>query len=109
MHFQYTGNRIPHLIRFRHRQFVIHVDPAQDEHTAVLLDVTHHLRDEILRAEPYLARCQRAGKCARQSATRRRNHIVDGRGMRLDLRHVDAVVLGDRPVNTEEHGLTLRW
>jgi len=85
------------------------VDPAQDEHTAVLLDFTHHFRDEILRAELYLARCQRAGKCARQSATSRRNHIVDGRGMRLDLRHVDAVVLGDRPVNTEEHGLALGW
>jgi len=77
------------------------MDPPNDEHAAVLLDITNHLRDEILGPDLYLARCQRAGKCARESAARRRNDVVDGRGMRLDLRHVDAVMRRDRAVNTE--------
>ena len=107
MHFKNPGHRIADLIRLRHPQFVIHVDPTEDEHTLVLLDVTDHLRNEILGAEFYLARSQRAGKCARESATSRRDDVVDSRGMCLDLSHVDAIMLGDRPVNTEKDGLAL--
>jgi len=108
VHFKNPGHRIADLIRLRHPQFVIHVDPTEDEHTLVLLDVTDHLRNEILGAEFYLARSQRAGKRARESATCRRDDVVDGCGMRLDLRHVDTVVLCDGPVNTKKHGLALR-
>jgi len=77
------------------------MDSPNDEHAAVLLDIANHLCDEILGPELYLARCQRAGKCARESATRRRDDVVDGRGMRLDLRHVGSVMRRDRAVNTE--------
>jgi hypothetical protein len=41
------------------------VDAFQDQHPTLLLDFTHHLCDEILGFDLYLARCQRAGKCAR--------------------------------------------
>ena len=106
-HFKNPGHRIADLIRLRHAQLVVHVDPPQDQHTAILLDVTDHLRNEILGAEFYLTRSQRAGKRARESATRRRDDVVDSRGMCLDLRHVDAIMFGDRPVNTEKHGIAL--
>ncbi len=108
MHFQHAGHRLAYLVRLRHAQLVIHVDPPNDKHAAVLLNLANHLCDEILGLELYRARPQRAGKCARESATCRRNDVVDGRGMRLDLRHVDAVMLRDGPVNTKKHGLALR-
>ena len=101
MHFNHPGHRIAHLIRVRHVQFVFHVDPPNDEDTALLLNLTNHLCDEILGLDVYLARTQRAGKSARESATRRRNDVVDGRGMRLELGRVEAVMLRDRPVSTE--------
>jgi hypothetical protein len=41
------------------------MDPPKYEHAAVLLDLTNHLRDEILGPNRYRARTQRAGKCAR--------------------------------------------
>ena len=82
--------------------------PPQDEHIAVLLNITNHLCDEIVGPNGYLARTQRAGKFARESTTGRRNDVVDGRRMRLDRRHVDTVVFRDRPVNAENDGLALR-
>lgn len=106
MHFQHPGHRIARL--FRHAQFVFHVHPPQDEHIAVLLNITNHFCDEILGPNGYLARTQRAGKCAYESATCRSNHVVDGRCMRLDRRHVYTVVFRDRPVNTENDGFALR-
>ena len=45
MHFQHPGHRIAHL--FRHAQFVFHVHSPQDEHTAVLLNITNHLCDDM--------------------------------------------------------------
>ena len=65
MHFNHPGHGIAHLIRIRHVQFVFHVDPPNDEDTAVLLNLTNHLSNEIFGPELYLARSQRAGKCAR--------------------------------------------
>ena len=108
VHFKHPGHGIAHLIRIRHMQFVFHVDPPNDEDTAVLLNLTKHLSNEIFGPELYRARSQRAGKRARESATRRGNDIVDGRRMGLDLRHVGAIMLRDRPVNTKKDGLTLR-
>ena len=63
VYFQHPGRGIAHL--FRHPQFVFHVHPPQDEDTAVLLNLANHLRNKILGANNYLARTQRAGKCAR--------------------------------------------
>ena len=83
------------------------MDPPEDEHAALLFDLTHHVRDQIFGSDFDLARTQRAGKSARQSAARGRNDVVDGRRMRLDLGHVDAVVLGDRPMSAKKHELAL--
>ena len=106
MHFQHPGHRIAHP--FRHAQSVFHVHPPQDQHTAVILNITNYLCDEIVGPNGYLARTQRAGKCARESTTCRRNDVVDGCRMGLDRRHVYTVVLRNRPVNTENDGLALR-
>ena len=65
VHFQHTSHRIAYLIRVRHAQLVIHMDPPNDEHTAFLLNLANHLCDEILGPDLYLARTQRAGKSAR--------------------------------------------
>ena len=65
VHFQHPGHRIAHLIRVRHAQLVIHMDPPNDEDAVLLLDLANHLCDEILGLDLYLARTQRAGKCAR--------------------------------------------
>jgi hypothetical protein len=43
----------------------MHMDPPEDEHAALLLDLARHLSDDVLGPGVYLARCQRAGKCAR--------------------------------------------
>ena len=101
MHFQHAGHGIAYRLGVRHAQLVVHVDPPEDEYAPVLLDLTNHFCDEVCGLNLDLARSQRAGKCARQSATRRRDDVVDGRGMGLDLVHVEAVMLRDRPMSTE--------
>ena len=65
MHFQHTGHCVAHLIGVRHTQFVMHMDPPEDEYAALLLDLASHLSDDVLGPGVYLARSQRAGKCAR--------------------------------------------
>ena len=52
-------------IRIRGVQTVRDMYPLDHQHLALLLHVPHDFSGEILGPDLYLARCQRAGKCAR--------------------------------------------
>jgi hypothetical protein len=83
------------------------VDPAQHQHTAVLLHLAGDFPDQIVIAKLDLARCQRAGKSARESATSRGDDVVDRRRVRFHAIHLDTVVLRDRAMDTEQDRLAL--
>ena len=61
----------------RDSEFVLGMNPAQHQYFPLFLDFPRHLGDEIVRTHIYLARCQRAGKGAGESAAGGRNHIID--------------------------------
>ena len=74
-------------------KLVGHVDAANDQHVAVLLNLSGCLRREEALAGWDLARFQRTAKGARQSARGRGDEVVERRVARLvDLR-VNAIVL----------------
>ena len=91
----------------RHLQHVLHVDAPQHQHCPVFFDLPDNLDRQVVGPNRDLARSQRAGKCARESASGRRNDIIDRRRVRLRLAHVDAVVFGNSTVYTEDDRLTL--
>ncbi len=86
-------------------QRVLHVDPSKYEYRSVLFDFSSDLAHQVVGAHGNLARSQRAGKSARESATGGRNDVIDRRRMRFHPGHVDAVMLGDRAVDTKQDRL----
>ncbi|HVF00840.1 MAG TPA: hypothetical protein VNA27_05800 [Rubrobacteraceae bacterium] len=78
-------------------------DALNDEYFTLGLYLPDRIGVEII--EGNLTRCQRAGKSAEQSATRRSDHIVEGRGVRLLHVRRDTVVLGNLAVDAEENRL----
>lgn len=88
-------------------QPVRHVNTPDDQNAAVLANLPADLSGEIVWLELNVARCQRAGKSARQSATCGRHHVIECGGVPVHLGHVHAVVLGDGAVHTKENRLLL--
>ena len=105
MHLQNSFDGIVDVVR--DHEFVLGVYASQHEYVVVLLHLAGYLGDEVLCTDVYLARCQRTGKCAGESAARRRDHVVDRRGMRIQITLFDAVMLGDRSMKTKQDGLRL--
>ena len=86
-------------------EMIAHMDTANDQHIAVFLDFAGRLRREIPFSGWDLARFQRTAKGAGQSARSRGDQVVERRVVWLvDLR-VDAIVLRDGGMDTEEHGI----
>jgi hypothetical protein len=81
------------------------VHTFQHEDAAVFFYFTTHFTDEALGRDFDLARCQRAGKGAGESAACRCDDVVDSRGVRRGLRRVHTVVLGDLAVDAKGHRL----
>ncbi len=78
---------------------------SQDEDAAVLFNFAPNLTGQIRRLNDDLARCQRAGKGARESPAGGRDDVIEGGRVRLQNRRIDPVVFGNRSVRTEEHRL----
>jgi hypothetical protein len=76
------------------------MDAPDHEHALFLLDLPSRLGYQSI-GRGYLARFQRAGKCARQSANGSRDHVVQRGGVLLLGR--DAVVLGNGAMYPEHH------
>jgi hypothetical protein len=55
-----------------------------------------------------LTRFQRAGKGARQSPARGRDHVVERGGVRRNVAGLNPVMLGDLRMDAEGHRLLLR-
>ena len=86
----------------RYPQLEVHGNPLDDEHTFLCFDFTTHIRNEVIGFYLDPARCQRASKCAGQSATGGSNHIVDRRRMRFDLACVYTIVLRYGPMRAKQ-------
>ncbi len=79
-----------------------HPDAFDHQHLSLGLHVTHDLGREVVVVHRDLARSQRAGKSAGESATGSRHHVVDGGGVGLDLRWIEPVVSRNGSVDAEE-------
>ncbi len=91
-----------------HVEMVIHADAPEDQHPILRFDFTDDFSPQVVTLEFDLARCQRAGKCAEESAACSSHDIIDGRRMRGELTRLDAVVLCYSPVDAEQHRLIFR-
>jgi hypothetical protein len=91
----------------RELQPVADVNSLEDEDASLDLDLADGRRDEPLVPRGNLTRLQRASEGARQSPRGGGDDIVDRRRVRVVYVRVDLVVLGDGPVDAEEHGLSL--
>lgn len=89
-------------------QIVPHVNALDHQHPLLLADLPAHVGHEVVRRDDDSARCQRAGKGARQSATGGGHHVIQRRGVGLLVAHLHAVMLGDRAVDPEQRRLRLR-
>ena len=82
-------------------EMVGYVDAPHHQHLVLCLD----LADDICRQIPLPggnpARLQRATKGPRQSASRRRNEIVDSRGVRWVYARIHAIVFGYLVMHSE--------
>lgn len=89
----------------RHPKSVGDRDPADDEHSVIEFHLSLHIAVKVFRPEYYLARFQRAGKGAGESAARGGDHVVDGCCVRLEPFHrVEAVVPSDGAVDPKMVG-----
>ncbi len=103
MHFVHALGGFTFVLR--HLQRVFHMYPSYHQHCPIFFDFPGNFARQIVGAHGDLARSQRAGKSARESASGRRNDIVDCRRVRLRLAHINAIVLGDRAVDTKQDRL----
>ncbi len=72
-------------------------------------DITTHFGRKIPPADRDLARFQRTGKSADQSAAGRSNHIIQGGRMgHLDLLTPATVMFGNRPMGPKQDRLSFR-
>jgi len=88
-------------------QVIGHMDAADHQDSAILLDLTDRVRAEEPVAGWYLTRFQRAPEGSRQSASGRGDDVVEGRRMRLVDVGVDPIVLRDLGVRSEQDRLRL--
>jgi hypothetical protein len=86
-------------------QPVGHVDALDDQGLVLEHNLADRLDVEVISPDLDVTRFQRAGKGARQSPTRGRDHIVKRGGTRRKVVGPDAVVLGDLGMDTEGHRL----
>lgn len=85
----------------RDREPVAHVDPFDDQHAVLRLDLANSLDLITLGIDLDLTRLQRAGEGARQSTASSGHYVVQCRGMGWVLLRPDAVVLGHLGVHAE--------
>lgn len=76
-------------------------DALDHEHTVAIEDLALGGGLELASVDLDLARLQRAGKGARQSAPGRGDHVVESGGRRRKVVGRDTVVVGDLGVNAE--------
>lgn len=79
------------------------LDPFDDQHTVLGLDLPDSLDVVACRVNFDLTRLQRAGERAGQSAARRGDHVVERGCMRWILLRPDAVVLGNLRMDAEHY------
>jgi hypothetical protein len=91
----------------RHGKPVLHRDALDHEHAIVILDLADRLDLVALRIDFDLTRLQRAREGARQSAAGGGHNVVERRRVRRVLVRLDAIVLGDLRMHSEEHRLLL--
>ncbi len=84
-----------------HIEMVVHADAPEDQHPILFLDFTDDLSPQVVPFEFDLARCQRAGKGARESAASRRHEVVERGRAFSELRQIGPVVLRNGPMHAE--------
>ena len=93
----------------RNGEPIVNGDALDDEH----LFLEHHVADCLdliaLRIDIDVARFQRAGEGAGQSAASGRHHVIQRRCVRGVLVGADAVVLSDLGMNAKRHRLMFGW
>ena len=89
-------------------QAIADPDVLDGQHLVLDEDLTFGLRRQLAVARIDPARFQRASQCPCESTRRRRDHVVEGRGVIRVLTRGGAVVLSDLVVSPEDHGLWLR-
>ena len=90
-------------------QVVENVDAPNNQHVTFSFNLTGHGRCELFVTSVNLARLQRTPEGSNQSTTSRRNHVIDGSSVWLGNFCRYAVVLCDRPMNSEVNGFGLSW
>jgi len=87
----------------RSGQMIRDMNSPNDQYVVLRFDLSHHFGRQAFVAGVDLARFQRASEGPDQSATGRRHHVIQRRGMRLCNLWANAVVFGHSPVHTEAH------
>jgi len=86
------------------------VNSPDDEHVVLgQFDFTDPFAGQPVAVSPDVARFKRAPEGPGQSAGRCGDDVIKRRGARLECGGGDLVVLGDRPVDAEDHRLRLAW
>jgi len=91
------------LIGRASRQRVVHPDPLDDEHPVFHLDVTFGGGHQVPTARIDPARLQRATQGPGQSTSGGRDHVVKGRGVRLERSGRGLVVLRHLVMHPEKN------
>jgi hypothetical protein len=77
------------------------LDPLKYEDLVLRLYLTDGIGVETLLLEGNLTRCQRASEGAQQSATGRRDQVIEGGRVRFHFLRQGSVVFGDLAMSTE--------
>ena len=85
------------------------LDPLEYEDLVLRLYFTDGIGVEALLLEGNLTRCQRASEGAQQSATSRRDQVIEGGRVGFHFLGRGSVVFGDLAMGTEQHGILLSW
>ena len=96
------------LFRRTTPQLVADPNALDDEHAVLDLDVPLRLGGEMSLAGVDLARLQRATQRAGESTCRRRDHVIERRGVRLEGTGLRSIMLRHLVVYTECNRLGLR-
>lgn len=88
-------------------QVIGDMDALNDQDVAVFFDLAYRLGRKVPLAGRNFARLQRAPEGAGQSATRRRNQVVQRRCVRIDDVCVHAVMLRNLGMHAEEHRIQI--
>jgi hypothetical protein len=88
-----------------HVEIVAHAYAPEDQHPIFFLDFTDYFSAQVVTLEFDLARCQRAGECAKESATSGGHDVIDGGRVGSKLIRLDTIMLGHGPVDAEQDRL----